>query len=337
MTLLLLAAAQAASLESMPVSTRGEALSMRQAAETAGHDARLVRRYVAGQGWEYTVRIEGFADAATAESAATELAEASGMTLVILGELQPIAVEPPAVAGPVVEPGHPASGVILEHAVRAVGGRDGGAAVLADASGVRFVYVRTVMQDGVELRAEHQLLREASDLRLTVHGEDPVRASTTVVTDDGSWMRVDGERLAQDEARAREVLGGFEPEQLLALPLGFGHLVDTDPVWAQLETVSVEGEGGDRLYVLEAGADSARGLRVEVAEEDWRIVEVVVRSDSGEAQHAFADWRELDTGLVVPFDVTLSRDGAVVSRLEVQELALVDAHPAGSFALPETP
>ena len=336
MILLLAAAVYAAALETTPLDTRAQAIDVRDAALDAGHDARLVREYLPGQGWQYTVRLDGFDGATQAEEAATTLAESTGVTLVVLGEVAPVPVEPPAAAATVVEPGHPKASVVLEQAVRAMGGRDGGAGTLAAAPGVRFVFERTVVHDGSELVAVHTFLRDPAASRLAIDGDAPVQPSITQIDADGTWLSVAGERTAQDGERTREVLSAFEPEQLMAFPLGFGQLVDSDPAWAELETVDVVGEGTDRVFVLQAGSD-ASGLEVRISEADWRVLEVLVRSDSGTSRHAFSDWRELDTGLVVPFAVEHTRDGQMVSRLQVRELALVDAHPEGSFQLPETP
>lgn len=337
MLFVLLGLASAAVVESEPLTTRGAAVDLRDAAAEAGHDARLVREYASGRGWEYVVRIEGFETAEDANTAALALAEISGTSLAVLEGATPVLVEPPAASvQPVVEK-LPGADLVQAQAVRALGGREGGAAALASAQAVRFEYERTLLEPSGTVRAHHVLVRQAGTVRLRIDGEAPVQPSLTQVGGEGAWIWSDAELLERDVDRAQEILSGFEPEALLALPLGFAGLVASDPVWSRLETVGTEVSDGRELVILEAGMEGGRGLRVLVDNQTWLPARVVIRSDAGESKHLFADWRELDTGLVVPFDVRLERDGVPVSQLVVVDLQLSDALPAGTFEPPGTP
>ena len=223
----------------------------------------------------------------------------------------------------VQDPQLPDAQVVLRTSVRALGGSEGGAQRLASAENLSFRYRRSV--DGeVELRAEHALLRSATDEMLEIHilegaGVD----SRTLVRSDQAWLWTEAGRSEQDAERARELLGDFGPEQLLGWPLEFARLVEVDPGYALLRTKGREDRDGRPVLVLEyTGPEVGGTLRVRIDELSSHPLQVSYTTDSGIVSYDFKDWRELDTGLVLPFGVVLSRDGVAVDRLEVLEFSL---------------
>jgi len=325
------------SLESSTLDTRAEALDMRALAEAEGLDARIVRRYVSGSGWEYTVIVDDL-DPDAAEVAASAWAEAAGEGITIFrrdGDDTP-AVELPAPT-PAAEP-HAAAGadlleaqVVLQHAVRALGGREGGRASLDRAPALRFEYVREVRSDDVLISAHHELLRSADGQRLRITGQEHAVDSTTLVHPEGAWVQVDGTATERDRDRAAEVVNDFGPEQLLAYPLDFVALVESEPGYRLLRTTSDAGG----VYVLEYGGPEVGGaMRLEIEGQAWHPVAVRHASEAGEVRYVFADWREIDTGLVLPFEVELHRDGVLVDRLTVADIAVLKELEDGALALP---
>ena len=84
---ILLAASLSASegfyLESPPLGTRAEALELQEVSQQQGINARVVRRYEHGSGWEYLVVAEGYGGRTEAEQAAQLLAEGSGQGITV--------------------------------------------------------------------------------------------------------------------------------------------------------------------------------------------------------------------------------------------------------------
>ena len=332
--LLFVASALAAELilESQPLDTRAEAQALRRSAEEQGLEARLVRRYQSGSGWEYVVVVEGLEDEDAAQAAAEAWAAASEEGISILGGQEPAVVaEPPAAEPTGPSSDLPQAELVLRHAVRALGGVDGGRAALERAPAIRFAYVREVAAEGDRIEAHHELLRSADGQRLVVTSIDGAVDSATLVHPEGAWLVVSGETLEQDRERATDVLADFGPEQLLGYPLDFASLVAEEPAYGRLRTTAER----DGAYLLEYGGPEVGGsMRLEVEALGWHPRSVSYATEAGEVRYHFADWRELDTGLVVPFEVELHRDGALVDRLVVDELSLMEALAEGSLELP---
>ena len=326
-------------LESPTQSTRAEAQELRRLAESEGLEARLVRRYASGTGWEYVVVVEDVADQAAAEEAAARWAEAGGEGISIFLEegdegvlLQGGESE---VVAPAVQESQTGSmldaELVLRHAVRAVGGNQGGAAALSRAPALRFSYTRVVVSGDERIEARHELLRSADGERLSITSVEGAVDSVTLVHPEGAWVVAGDEPVERDLARTREVLAGFGPEELLAYPLEFATLVDGEPSYGLLRTA----ESSDSAYVLGYGGPEVGGaMELEVDAESWHVRGVRYTTDAGEVDYAFTDWREIDTGLVVPFEVELRRDGVLVDRLIVEELSVLDALSEGSLELP---
>ncbi|MCB9745655.1 MAG: hypothetical protein H6740_23965 [Alphaproteobacteria bacterium] len=331
-----LAFAQGASyyLESPTVSARGELSTLLDIAEDAGWSARIIRRYELGEGWIYALVVEDFDDEGDARAAAAHLAELGGMGVAVYRREGRAGVrlsadwpagdpEGEAVAGEL-----PAADEILLRAVRALGGREGGGARLEEASAVRFQFEREVaVADGV-IRARHDYARAGESLRLEIEIlEGEAQSSLTVVSPEGAWLRTTEGVIDRDAGRAAELLAGFSPEQILSYPLRFAWLVERDPAHDALRTVARRSDLERPCLQLEDG----EGLGVCVDVETWRPIEVSFSGEAGLVRYAFGDWREIDTGLVLPFELVTWRDGEVIERVKVRDLSLPAELEEGLF------
>ncbi|HJN73660.1 MAG TPA: hypothetical protein QGF58_06965 [Myxococcota bacterium] len=327
-------------LESPALDTRAAAQVLRRQAEGQDLEARVVRRYSSGVGWEYVVVVEGLPDQQVAEEAAALWAEAGGEGVSIFrregDEGVLVSTSSAELELDIVDPARPeqdllAAELVLRHAVRALGGQQGGRAALDRAPAIRFSYVRVVASEDGRIEAHHELLRSPDGERLRIEGVDGAVDSTTLVHPEGAWVVAGGEPVERDPERTREVLADFGPEELLAYPLEFAVLVESDPAYRLLRTASTDGE----VYVLEYGGPEVGGAMTVVLEAaSWHVRSVSYSTDAGTVRYGFADWREIDTGLVLPFWMELHRDGVLVEGLVVEELSVLDALAEGSLELP---
>ena len=154
-------------LESPPMTTRSEALGVQQLAIDEGLEARVVRRYAHGAGWEYVVVVEGLESREAAEEHAESIAGKGGRGITVYrregtdgvrvgdvesgaGALTDAGLDPtaPAIVAPDIGE-LPSADEVLQHAIRAVGGRTGGIDRVASNDHLRFSYERTVYGDVV--------------------------------------------------------------------------------------------------------------------------------------------------------------------------------------------
>ncbi|MCB9793348.1 MAG: hypothetical protein H6741_11565 [Alphaproteobacteria bacterium] len=324
-------------LETPTVAARGELSALMDVAEEAGWSARVVRRYELGEGWTYALVVEDFDDAEAAQDAATRLAEIGGMGVAVYRREGRsgvrVSADWPEDQGPGGrEPGAlPPADEILLRAVRALGGREGGSARLAQSPAVRFNFEREVAGDAGPIRARHSYLRADKSLRLEIEildGEG--QSSLTVVGSEGAWVRTEAGVVARDPGRASELLEAFAPEQILNYPMRFASLVASDPAHDALRTVALREDLQRPCYQLEDG----EGLGVCVDSSTWHPVEVSLDSGAGLVRYHYRDWREIDTGLVMPFEVEMQRDGAVIERVRVTEISLLGEVEAALFTAP---
>jgi hypothetical protein len=330
--LLLTFLAQEFYLESPPLQTRAEALELQAEATALGLDAQISRRYGHGSGWEFLVVVEGFESADTAQTAAVELAQQAGRGITVYqqgGE--------PVVAGPVTEqpaesaePELPDAGEVLARASRALGGQEGGLDLLERSCCVRFRYERTVTEGSLELAAQHDFARSGSTTVLSlIPLDDAVVPSVTVIQGDQVWLETEAGLQERDLVRAQEVLVGFAPEAMLHWPLRFAGFTSADPRYGDLQTIERLVQDDTTLLVLENGQGD---LRLHIDEATWRPTRIRMTSDGGTWTQSFSDWRELDVGLVVPFEVSVQRDGTQVESIRVAELSLVAAADVDALA-----
>ena len=342
-------AAEGFYLESPPLGTRAEALELQEVAQAQGISARVVRRYEHGSGWEYLVVAEGYGDRGEAENAAELLAQGSGQGITVYeGEgsggrrlnarvegWTGSSIDPGAVATPPPKDNLPSAEEVLARSVRALGGESGGALRLQESPALRFRYQRELETPAGLVTAQHNLAWEQGDLRLKIdHQSGPGVQASMLVLGEQAWVLTDEGLQERDSARSREVLSDFGPLAVLEWPLSFARQVVEDPAFRDLKVSGTEQFQGRSVYRLETSREgSGERFSILVDVERYTVAKVGFRSNAGAVSYRFDDWRELDTGLVVPFFVLLTRDGVQVEKVVVQELELLDTLP-GHFWSP---
>ena len=323
-------------LEAPPVDARAEAVAIQDQAQVLGLDARVMRRYRHGSGWEFVVVVEGFDDRPGAEEAAQQLAEVSGQGIAVY-RLEGSGAPRPDGGTPAPElppEGLPEANELLQRTARSLGGAQGGQARLESAGSLRFRYERTVITASSTLTAHHDWATRGGQARVTVDVQDgSVGADSTVAGGpQGYWMATtDGARDA-DPLRASQVLTDLSPMARLAWPLQFaGRLDDAGPY----RVARQEQVAGRACWVVVAVAPTPdQPARLWLDAVDGRPARVDFASDGGRVELNMSDWREPDTGVVVPHVVEVRRDGRLVERIDVLELTLDAELPDALFVRP---
>jgi len=325
-------------LEAPPMGARPEAQAVLETAEVLGWDGRVLRRYRHGTGWEFVVVVEGFQDRALAEEAARALAEESGVGITVyrlegregvpLGETDDRQRVVPSAAMPEAEE-------LLQRAARALGGPQGGLARLEAAPLVEVTYLREVTAEGGAVVAWHRWAGAADQRLLEIRPEGGGLgvASVSVLRPDGAWLRTGGTTSPADRERCVEVMEDLSPMARLAWPLQFaGRLEEAGPYRvARQELVQ-----GRSTWVLVATSPTPeRASRIWLDAATGRPLKVDFQTEGGRVELTLSDYREPDTGLVVPFRLEVRRDGLLIERLEITSVALSIEVPEGLFTLPQ--
>ncbi|MCK6519917.1 hypothetical protein L6R49_00605 [Myxococcota bacterium] len=339
-------------LESAPTKQKAELTEADALARSSELNTRVVRRFVTGQGWCYLLIAEGYESEVTAGVDAAKLANLSHLDVTLYRQQGKAAVPVRTAPGSprILEPSPGAAAAtgddpvkkILDDVSKALGGADGGVIALHKATSVRFEYLREVPHQGQPIVAEHVYLRDGARLRLDVVVKGgPASSSTTVIDGASASVLIDGKVSPRDVERTREVVAEYAPEGLLSYPLRFVSLVDSDPSHVALRVVGEERVDGEPCVILESsgeGAESAiPGLRLAVSSKDWRPRQVIFTTSAGVLLYRYSDWSEVSPGVVVPMRVEVTREGALVERLEVRSMTLPATIAADSFTLPTPP
>jgi hypothetical protein len=332
-------------LETGAVASRDGASEVQRVASDKGYSARVVRRYNPGVGWEYVVRVEGFASADVAVKAAGELGNSTGQALSMFysdgDEVQAMALPPgatPRDAKP-TKPGKPTKGNIketlsvaptlstaevtatLERAKTAMGGPKAGIAKYDTAENVLFSY-RRLVPDGPVVK--HSWARRGDDRYLDVQVErGDGTSSRTVILSGKAWLSIrGGAPESQEAARAREVLERFAPDMVLAFPLGFAQAAAERSEFRQLSAAGTQDVGGAPCVLLRyAGDRSSRPVILYVDEKTALVRRVVFGSEAGDLVHEFSDYRTVD-GVVLPHRLKSWRSDQLVDEIEILDFDL---------------
>lgn len=348
------AAADEVWVETAPLASRQEAHELLAEADLSdeGLTARVTRRFVKGSGWRFVVRIDGVDDVAEGRRLAMTLAEAGARALVLeqegdtvrtahdlggSGAAATAGADPTATIDARVR--LPDARAVLRKAVKAHGGARGGLELVEPAEALSLAYERTVAVDDGQLLAANRYFRQGEALRLEVEilegvGTDSV---TLVTPGNRAWVVVEDRAVARDVARTREVIARFGPESVLAVPLGLAQDVDQAADWQDVRVVGTELVAGrEQLRVEPAVTDPARaGLVAAWFEADaGTLTQVQWRSVSGLLTFAYDDYREVDSGVIVPFVAGIERDGRPVERVRLLQFELDPLLDSGLFADP---
>jgi hypothetical protein len=325
-------------LEAGPYTTRAEATAAADALK-GSTQVRVVRRFRAGAGWEFIVRVGSFDDegemrAYAHKSDGTPFAsfERVGNSWRRLDEANDAGPKPDEL---IDVPGKTMrTPALLRAAVKAHGGRDGGLAILELAPTIVFDYERKLAREDGKTVAEHHYVRQGDAVRLDVDvtAGEGVDSSTILAPDRRAWVSTDETSISRDPERTAEVLARFSPEGLLAVPLGIPHDMETAGPWRLLApTAAIHG----KRVVARASAPGERGLvSAEFGVEDHLLRRLDWMLDTGPITYVFDDYREVVDGLVVPFHYEVRRGDDPVESMTVHELEIGVALSADTFVIP---
>ncbi len=310
-------------VEVTPIGRHADALLIYDLALEQGWSAQLLRLYRHGGGWEFTVEVEGFADIAEAVVAANLLGEVWGRGVAILGEARPVQVEETrgelSARAPL-----PTASQVRHRLSISLGGPHRGLERLEQASTLEFQFTRDLPQEGLVMR--HRLERRPDQIRLVLEplAGEGVASVTSLEREGETWVaRLEdpgGER-GLEEAAALEIIGSFEPQRVLGLPLALPQMLITDPVMSGMRVeAAVEREGQSCLLLQARGPEGA--VKLVVSSGEWRLVEVAFLGDTGLVEHRFSDWREIGRDISLPFAMEMRRNGALLESVEVESLRL---------------
>ena len=310
-------------MESERAATRLEGV-----AESMGMDARIVRTYQHGRGWQYSVWVSGFPGKDEAEDGAKRLAERGGKGVTVFGGAQAAKrpLPPPMdVLPPVSE--------ILARVVRALGGQNAGRRHLASTEGLLFSFSRRLPVVGVV--AEHRLLRVGEYLRLEInHAADAVEALTAVRGPKGDWILRGSELTPVGGAVFDATVEKVAPETiyrpLLALP---------DLLVADDQDFEVTGqEVVDYRNAIRLESKTRHGrmtMLVEVG--SWLPRSISYDFDGGHTQTVFVGWKAVAGNLILPSVMEVRKDGLLLDSVRVQEIQLSPTLSPDDFSPPEMP
>lgn len=326
-------------LEAPPVNGRAAAVELQTDAQALGYEARVMRRYRHGSGWEFVVVVEGFGDREAAELAAGRLAESSGQGIAVYRlEASEIAVpggDPPPEAPPVA--GLPDAAVLLQRAARSLGGVQGGQARLHGTSSLRFRYSRALMTPEATLTADHDWIAQGEARRVGIDVVDGGAGTSSVIGmggPDDAWVAVGGEIRDALPGPTGALLLDLSPLARLAWPLQFASSLEDLGAYRVARQEDVAGRSCWALIAIVPEPHQPARIWLDV--EHGRPARVDFATEAGRVELTLADWREPDTGVVVPYLVELRRDGLLVERVEVAELTLGLALPDDAFLRPGT-
>ncbi len=341
-------------VESGPMSDRKavEDLAEGLSLEAGGSTVKVVRRFVRGSGWQFLLRVEGALDYEAGAAVARSIQAAGGRGLVIEQSdgdptvlldtgLPTAAPVRPAESAPGSEDGRKAPDVraLLRGAVRSHGGERGGLDTVAHADSAILVFRREIPVDDGLLISTNRFYRSGQAVRLEVEiVEGPGSDSTTLVTaQNAAWVRTEAEPIARDPARAREVLARFAPESVLAIPLGLARDITEDSAWSDLALHPSTDPKSGRVSVSPV-EPSREGLQsAEFTRDDQLLVSLQWSGPSGLLAFGFGDYREVAPSVVVPWSLTIERNGQLVERIQIERFEIdVPVAPSIMMELGET-
>jgi hypothetical protein len=310
-------------LETPDRADREEASTVEEIAVEAGFDARVVRRFTEGEGWRYVARIDGFADSASARIAARQLAEATGVALVVVeldGDKATRLEDVPSSAT-IREP-EPEEEDASEELVEVAAAHGVAPELLAQVQSgpVRFEYRRT-LPDGRVL----QHLWAAQGGRIYVEVGGGVTSRRLRIAGDRAELSVEGAAFSRQSGKlSRSVADSLGPSKVIPVVLGLRSALETRREFQSMIVVS-KGE----TVLLRFGGDATSGpIELEVGAKDHLVRRVSF--DDGARIYELADYREV-AGAFLPFAITERRGEEIVDRVQIDKLEVGGALPGEWF------
>ncbi|MES2640876.1 MAG: hypothetical protein V4850_15410 [Myxococcota bacterium] len=318
-------------LEAAPVLDRAAATRVEQVAEAAGFDARVVRRFRLGKGWEFVVLVETFPGEAEAAAAAVRLERDLGAKVTawrVDGNDKPIAV---VLAEPPPDASNVGASAWIERARDAHGGATGGATAVGRAGAVHFTFSRTLALAGKQVAVRHDYWREGASRRLVVDTAGAGQDSLSVATSSGAWIRAGGQVQSRDIGITIGMVDAFAPEAVLTVALEAARLLDGAEV-ASFRPL----EGAESGLRFGGGGDeSESGLSwVDIDPSTAQLLRVRYVSEAGPITFELSGWRKVAGGVLVPAEIRVERADGGRETLRVDALELLDRAPASTFDKP---
>jgi hypothetical protein len=328
----LLSVARAAEffLETAPVPDRQTAAETENAVEAAGYDARVVRRFKLGKGWEFVVFVEHFPNEADAAAAAKRLASVSPSITVFRSEDQHVVqveTAQPAAAKPADRP----VPELLARIAAAHGGDTGGTRALARAAAVHFVYTRTLEVAGKTTTVRHDYWRQGPSRRLVVETNGAATDSIAVASASGAWLRVGSQVSSRDVGVLIGTVDAFAPEAVFTLALDVPSLL-ASPECAKFKMLEGAESG---IRIGQGGDESETGLSfLDVDPATSRMIRARYVTEAGPVTFELGSWREVAPGILIPADVRIERADGRVETVRVERFDVTAGAPPGTFDRP---
>ena len=305
-----------------------EAAHLEGVAENLGMDARIVRTYQHGRGWQYSVWVSGFAGQQEAETAAKLLAERGGKGVSVFGGARAIdrPLPPPLTELPSVTE-------VVARVVRALGGKHAGRRVLAAPEGLLFSFSRRLPEAGVV--AEHRLIRVGDYLRLEInHAKEDVEGLVAVRGPKGDWVLRGGELKPVSRSVFDSTIRKVIPETIYRTLLALPDVLSVD--YQDFEVTGQEVVDYRNALRLESKTRHGRmTMLVEVGA--WLPRSISYDFDGGHTQTVFVGWKAVAANLILPGVMEVRKNGVLLDSVRVQEIQLSPSFSPDDFSPPEMP
>jgi hypothetical protein len=328
-----LASASEYMLETAPQVDRASAQKAATAAAAAGFDARVVRRFQLGRGWEYVVLVEHFPDEAQAQGAATRLARELGgkVSIFLVDDHKTVAVAAAPAAAPQGVASVQGPSALVALAREAHGGQSGGTHALARAGAVHFTFTRTVSIGASRSTVRHDYWRDASGRRLEVDTGGAGVDSLAIANAQGAWLASGGVVRTRDTGVLITAVDAFAPEAVLTLALDVHTLLGAPEV-GQFRVLD-GAEAGTRIG--SGGDESEVGLSfVDVDPASGLLHGARYVTDGGPVQFEMRGWRPVGAGVLVPMEMRIRHPDGATEIVTVDRLEVLAGAPADTFARP---
>ncbi len=224
---------------------------------------------------------------------------------------------------------------LLQRAVDALGGKEGGREVWSRARTVDFYYDHEALQsyagEGILASHHYQAQMDGSQsLEVTILKGDG-KGSLTRVSGGESSIEVDGQRTALAPDQAQRRMDDFSPGKLFQIPLDFGpsegQVADAD-ILEVLSVVGVEEVRGRPGVVLRAEEEGIERLRIVLDTQSWVPLETTFESAAGRITYRFGDYRTIVPGLILPFRREFLRNDILLGTVQVRDIKVTLAPEA---------
>jgi hypothetical protein len=308
-------------VETPPMKTRVEATKQLRLVVAEGFNARLIRRYRHGVGYEYVVSLPGFPTSEEANQNALSISKVLGSSLSVyerdvqssgerLGLQDPRPPLTPKLA--------PAWRELALEQMRWVAEQDGFLPALREATQVEFEFLRTGPDGLVERR---RYVRE-QDTEFVVLGPRDHQFGLWLEPDE-AWIKTpDGAKRAVNRAYAESQVREQSPSRVLGSGVEqLRELLDRDLAPALHADGLIEVNG--KLCYLLSGEVGPSRTRISVAFDTrrFRLMQIVVGSVGQAWSVEFDEYHEEVNGLNIPHAISVWFGGEILYQFDILALS----------------